>query len=70
MTGHSDSTGACPAEEPKPDWNWLSSRVTTTAELDEWIAGDLAILEAKFAEFITVRSRARDNRCQYGRGRE
>jgi hypothetical protein len=68
----SDSFGAMPTRENKPDWSWLQEKLDAAnsesrvvAELDRWLEQQLAELEEDFATYVTPKSRTRD----LGRGR-
>jgi hypothetical protein len=63
----SDSFGAIPTRENKPDWSWLQEKIDAAnsdtravAELDEWLDQQLAELEEAFATYVTPKSLARE----------
>ncbi|MCA9132147.1 MAG: hypothetical protein KDA45_03300 [Planctomycetales bacterium] len=72
MMNYSDSAGAMPADEAKPNWNWLQRRVDPASSemFDAWVDCQLAELEASFAEYMTDRSRSRAQRQQFASERD
>ncbi len=67
MTNTSDSSGARPTDEAKPNWSWLQDRIDATQagsaaamELDDWLDRELSELEDAFAQFVTPKSLTRD----------
>jgi hypothetical protein len=67
MTFTSDSSGAMPTRENKPDWSWLQEKVEAAhsssgavAELDQWLEQQLADLEEAFATYVTPKSLSRE----------
>lgn len=62
MTTTSDSSGASPTEEAKPNWSWLQEKIAPAqvAVLDDWFDMQLSELEEDFAQFVTPKSLGRD----------
>lgn len=71
MTIHSDSTGARPADEARPNWSWLQERIdpTSTELFGTWLDSRLVEMEASFSDLITIRSRRRAQRSEFARDR-
>ena len=71
MTNYSDSAGAAPADEARPNWSWLQEKVphASIAKLDLWLDRQLAELEENFAEFVTPKSRNRELRQEFSKSR-
>ncbi len=73
MIHFTDSTHPMPADEARPNWEWLQDRVDrleTRAALGAWVVEQLADLELAFAECMTVKSMQRDERKQLAKDRE
>ena len=67
MMSTSGSSGAMPADEAKPNWSWLQEKIdarlaesSAAAQLDNWLARDLELLEQEFAAYVTPKSLGRD----------
>ncbi len=58
MTSHSDSSNSVTRGESDANWTWMQSRVDQLCEdgLSQWLDGELAELEAHFADLVTNRS--------------
>lgn len=67
MIHFTDSTNHMPADEARPNWQWLQDRVDrleSRAALGTWLFDQLAELELAFAACVTVKSMQRDERRQ------
>lgn len=60
------------AAENQPSWAWLQERIlaSSTAPFDNWLSGQLTLLEEDYAEMVTVDSRNRELRREFGRDRD
>ena len=71
MTNHSGSAGSMPADEARPNWEWIRERIPASGRerYESWLLSELAELEAHFAKCITPKSRQRALRSDFSRDR-
>lgn len=71
MTNHSGSAGSMPADEARPNWDWMQERLPASGreQFESWLVGELAEFEQHFARCVTPQSRQRALRAEFTQDR-